>query len=138
MADATDPATLAPTENPPSPAKVEATPATKPTITYDDFAKIEFRVATVLEAAPMPKSDMLLALQIDLGGQRRQILAGIKQHVDPATLAGRQIIVVANLAPRKMRGQMSEGMLLAATDAATGKVILLAPTEPVPAGSEVK
>src|SRR3712207_5761782 len=119
----------------PSAAAPAATPAT---IVYEDFAKVQFRVATVLEAKPAPKGDRLLVLQIDLGAEKRQILAGIRQHVTPEQMVGRQIIVVANLAPRQMMGLTSQGMLLAATDAATGKVVVLSPAEPVAAGSEVK
>jgi tRNA-binding protein len=108
------------------------------TITYDDFAKLELRVATVLESKPHPNADKLLVLQIDLGGERRQICAGLRQHVaDPQTLVGKQLVVVANLAPRQLRGEVSQGMLLAATDPATGKVIFVTPSEAVGAGAKV-
>src|SRR3954469_24003722 len=95
-----------------------------PTITYDDFVKLALRVGTVLEASAIEKSKKLLKLQVDLGnGERRQILAGIKEHYSPEQMVGRQIIVIANLAPREvMKGETSSGMLLAATDNATGKV----------------
>ena len=117
-----------------------AAPAQPATITFEDFGKIELRVATVLEAKPAPKGDRLLVLQIDVGGERRQILAGIRQHVpDPQQLVGKQIVVVANLAPREFPsvGLTSQGMLLAATDPATGRVVVVSPTEPVAAGSKV-
>jgi methionyl-tRNA synthetase len=117
-----------------SPAAVVQLP---PTITIDDFVKVEFRVATVLEAAPAPKGDKLLVLQIDLGTEKRQILAGIRQHYTPEQMVGKQIIVVANLAPRQMMGLTSQGMLLAAHDPATGKVIVLSPSEGVSPGSKV-
>jgi tRNA-binding protein len=108
------------------------------TITYDDFAKLELRVATVLECKPHPNADKLLVLQIDLGSERRQICAGLRQYVtDPQVLVGKQLIVVANLAPRQLRGEISQGMLLAATDATTGKVIFVTPSEPAAAGSKV-
>lgn len=130
--DTTTPSTL-PTPNP-APA-----PVGKPEIQYDDFAKVELKVATVLEAAVHPNADKLLVLKVDLGqGEQRQICAGIKAWYDPATLVGRQIIVVKNLAPRPLRGVVSHGMLLAATDAATGNVVVLSPSTPVAAGSEVK
>src|SRR4051812_16153843 len=119
----------------PAEAAAGAAPST---IVYEDFAKVQFRVATVLEAKPAPKGDRLLVLQIDLGNEKRQILAGIRQHVTPEQMVGRQVIVVANLAPRQMMGLTSQGMLLAATDGATGKVVVLGPVEPVAAGSEVK
>lgn len=107
-----------------------------PTITYDDFAKLELRVATVLECKPHPNADKLLVLQIDLGTERRQICAGLRQHVTPESLVGKQIVVVANLAPRQMRGEVSQGMLLAASDA-SGKVVVVTPSEAVGAGSRV-
>lgn len=113
----------------------------KPLITYDDFAKLDLRVATILAAEPHPNADRLLKLRIDLGQDQRQICAGIKQHVgDPASLVGQQIIVVANLAPRQIRGEVSNGMLLAASvmeDDAVKNVILLQPASPVPPGSTV-
>jgi tRNA-binding protein len=105
-------------------------------IQYDDFAKLELRVATVLECRPHENADKLLVLQIDLGGEKRQICAGLRQHYQPEQLIGKQIVVVANLAPRQMRGQVSQGMLLAATDA-SGKVIVVSPSEPVTPGSRV-
>jgi tRNA-binding protein len=107
------------------------------TIQYDDFAKLELRVATVLDCKPHANADKLLVLQIDLGGETRQICAGLRQHTAPEQLIGKQIVVVANLAPRQMRGEVSQGMLLAATDTATGKVIVINPSEPVPPGSKV-
>ena len=107
-------------------------------INYDDFAKLELRVATVLECKPHANADKLLVLQIDLGnGERRQICAGLRNHYEPEQLVGKLIVVVANLAPRQMRGEASQGMLLAATDAATNKVIVVTPGEQVAAGSKV-
>jgi tRNA-binding protein len=107
-------------------------------ITYDDFIKLELRVATVVECVAHPNADRLLVLQIDLGGEKRQICAGIRAFYPPEQMVGKQVIVVANLEPREIRGQVSQGMLLAATDPATGKVIILQPAEPVTAGSTVK
>jgi len=107
------------------------------TIQYDEFAKLELRVATVLDCKPHANADKLLVLQIDLGTEKRQICAGLRQHCAPEELIGKQIIVVANLAPRQMRGEISQGMLLAATDAVTGKVIVVSPAAPVPPGSKV-
>jgi methionine--tRNA ligase beta chain len=110
----------------------------QPSIAYDDFAKLELRVATVIECKPHANADKLLVLQIDLGGQQRQICAGLRQHIaDPQSLVGKQIVVVANLEPRQMRGEISQGMLLAATDPATGRVIVITPAENVAAGSKV-
>ncbi|HYO09447.1 MAG TPA: methionine--tRNA ligase subunit beta [Tepidisphaeraceae bacterium] len=107
------------------------------TIQYDDFAKLDLRVATVLECKPHANADKLLVLQIDLGTEQRQICAGLRQHYQPEDLVGKQIIVVANLAPRQMRGEVSNGMLLAATDPATAKVIVIAPSAAVAPGAKV-
>jgi tRNA-binding protein len=106
-------------------------------INYDDFAKIELKVATVLEAKPHPNADKLLVLQIDLGEEKRQICAGIKAYYTPEQLVGKQIIVVANLEPRTLRGEVSNGMLLAAHDPASGRVVVLGLGEPVAPGSKV-
>jgi methionyl-tRNA synthetase len=123
----------------PTPAPAPAAEAAAPIIQYDDFAKVQLRVATVLSAEAVEKSKKLLKLQVDLGNEQRQILAGIKEHYSPEEMVGKQIIVVANLAPREViKGQVSNGMLLAASDAATGKVIVLSPSAPVGAGSGVK
>jgi methionyl-tRNA synthetase len=109
----------------------------KPTISYDEFAKLDLRVGTVKEVAAHPNADKLLVLQVDLGGRTRQILAGLKRHYAPEALLGRQIVLVANLAPRKMRGLESQGMLLAAVVGGEEKedVVILTPEKPVPPGS---
>jgi methionyl-tRNA synthetase len=107
-------------------------------IQYDDFAKVELRVARVLEARPHPNADKLLLLQVDLGEESpRQIVAGIKAHYAPEALVGKNIVVVANLAPAVLRGESSNGMLLAATSGE--KVVLLTPDDPecVP-GAKIK
>ena len=108
-------------------------------ITYDDFSKLELKVGTVLECKPHGNADKLLVLQVELAnGEKRQICAGLRQHYpQPEQLIGKQIVVVANLAPRTMRGEISQGMLLAATDAATSRVIVVSPSEQVGAGSKV-
>jgi methionine--tRNA ligase beta chain len=115
----------------------DATIPTPTSINYDDFAKIELRVATVVECKAHPNADKLLVLQVDLGTERRQLCAGLRQHYQPEQLVGKQIIVVANLAARQMRGEISNGMLLAATDPATGRVIVVSPSENVAPGSKV-
>jgi methionyl-tRNA synthetase len=115
----------------------EPTP-TNPTISYDDFAKLDLRVANVLECKAHPNADKLLVLQVELaGGERRQICAGLKAHYTPESFVGKQIIVVANLAARTMRGEVSQGMLLAASDPITSKVVVVGPSETVAAGSRV-
>ena len=83
------------------------------TITFDDFTKLDLRVAKVLEACEHPNADRLLILKIDLGTEQRQLVAGLKGYYQPEDLVGRLIVVVKNLAPRKMRGEESQGMLLA-------------------------
>lgn len=110
--------------------------STTNTIQYDDFAKLDLRVATVVECTPHQNADKLLVLQIDLGGERRQICAGLRQHYQPEDLVGKQIVVVANLAPRQMRGEPSQGMLLAASDP-EGRIVVISPSEPVAPGSKV-
>jgi len=109
-----------PAEPPPEPEPVAAEPpppAHTPvadTISFDDFMKVDLRVATVVEAEVIKKADRLLRLTVDLGFEKRQVIAGIRQKYTPEALIGRQVVVVANLAPRKMKGGMSEGMVVAA------------------------
>src|SRR5512133_1903036 len=96
--------------------EIPSVPQVPATITFEDFAKIELRVATVLECKPHDNADKLLVLQIELaGGERRQICAGLRKDYQPEQLIGKQIVIVANLEPRTMRGEPSQGMLLAAT-----------------------
>lgn len=112
----------------------------KPTVTFEDFVKLDLRVATVVEAEAHPNADRLLKLQLDVGGERRQVCAGVRDFYDPEKLVGRQIVIVANLAPRKIRGEESNGMLLAASveeDGETKDVVLLMPDNSVPSGSTV-
>ncbi|AYC30709.1 methionine--tRNA ligase [Paenisporosarcina cavernae] len=84
-----------------------------PEITIDDFMKIDLRVATVIACEAIPKADKLLKLQVDLGYEKRQVVSGIAEHFQPADLVGRKVIVVANLKPVKLRGELSQGMILA-------------------------
>ena len=97
-------------------------------IAYDDFALVELRVAKVLEARPHPNADKLMLLQIDVGDVQKQIIAGIRQHYTPEQLVGKLIVVVNNLQPAMLRGEASNGMLLAATSGE--KVVLLTPDDP--------
>ena len=116
-----------------------AAPPTAQVITIDDFVKVELRAATVLEAEKVPKADKLLRLVVDLGeAQPRQILAGIAQHYAAEDVVGRKIIVVSNLAPRKLRGLESNGMLLAASVGEDGRPVLATFTEDVPNGARLK
>lgn len=117
---------------------MDTTETTSNQINYDDFAKLELRVATVIECKVHSNANKLLVLLIELaGGERRQICAGLRAHYEPEQLIGKQIVVVANLAPREMRGEISNGMLLAATDSLTGKIVFVSPSEMVGPGSKV-
>ncbi|MDP6047636.1 MAG: methionine--tRNA ligase subunit beta [Phycisphaerae bacterium] len=112
----------------------------KPTITYDDFCKLDLKIGTIVEAGSHPNADRLIVLQVDIGTETRQIIAGIKTYYEPETLVGKQIVVVTNLAPRKMRGMESNGMLLAASAVEGDElqdVVVLSPSKTVPAGSSV-
>ena len=125
----------APAGAPLQPAEPTAEPAQF--ITIDDFAKVELRVAQILVAERIPKADKLLRLEVDLGYEKRQILAGIAQYYEPEKLIGRKIVIVANLAPRKMRGLESNGMLLAAS-LQDGAPVLAGFLEEVPLGARLK
>ncbi len=107
------------------------------TISFDEFTKVDLRIARVLEACEHPNADKLLVLKIDLGTEQRQICAGIRGQYDPVTLVGRLIVVVANLAPRMMRGKESQGMLLAASTPEHSRIILLQPDADIAPGSKV-
>ncbi len=123
-------------EKPAQPAKPKA-PEPPAEIAIDDFMKIKLRVGRVLEAEPIQGSDKLLKLQVMIGEEKRQIVAGIKANYTPVDLIGRQVIVLANLKPVTLRGVESQGMLLAATDE-NGGAILLQPDREAPEGTGVK
>lgn len=102
-----------------------------------DFAKVQLKVARIFEAQPLEGSDKLMKLQVHIGDEKRQIIAGIRSNYTPEDLIGRQIVVVANLKPAKLRGAESQGMLLAAVDA-EGGAILLQPDRETPEGAKVR
>ncbi|HKD03228.1 MAG TPA: methionine--tRNA ligase [Terriglobales bacterium] len=106
-------------------------------ITIDDFAKVELRVGQVKVAERVPKADKLLRLEVDLGTEVRQVVAGIAESYAPETLVGRKVVIVANLAPRKLRGLESNGMIVAASPEG-GKAILAGFLEDVPVGTRLK
>ena len=108
----------------------------KSEIVYDDFAKLDLRIGTILSAEKVEKADKLLKLEVDLGFERRIIVSGIALHFKPEDLAGRQVVIVANLAPRKLKGIESNGMILSAEDA-NGKLYLITPEEMITPGSSV-
>ena len=107
------------------------------TIDFATFERVDLRVARVLEVDDHPNADKLLLLKVDLGTEQRQLVAGLKGHYAPDELVGKDIIVVVNLAPRKMRGQLSQGMLLAAVSDDQAQVRVLTPAGDVPPGSRV-
>ena len=111
-------------------------PVLKPEITFDDFAKIDLKTATITAAEKVEKADKLLKLEVDLGFEKRTIVSGIALHFAPDAIIGKQVLVVTNLAPRKMRGIESNGMILMAEDA-DGKLQFVTPAENVNNGSNV-
>ena len=115
---------------------VGETSVPKPEIQYDDFAKLDLKVGTISAAEKVPKADKLLKLEVDLGFEKRTIVSGIALHFQPDAIIGKQVVVVANLAPRKMRGIESNGMILMAEDA-DGKLKFVSPDEAVNNGSSV-
>ena len=125
-------------EAPKAEAKKEAKPAAVADgeITIDDFAKIDLRVATVIAAERVPKTDKLIKLQVKIGDEERTIVSGIAQHYEPENLIGKNVIVIANLKPAKLRGIESRGMVLAASDGEGNLVLADAPG--IASGSKVK
>ena len=123
------------TETPKTEAPAEV--VKKAEITYDDFAKIDLRVGTIMKAEKVEKADKLLKLELDMGTEMRTVVSGIAMHFKPEDIVGTQVTVVANLAPRKMRGIESNGMILMAQNA-DGRLIFVSPLETADKGSEVK
>ena len=121
----------------PAPAPAPVVPPDGAKITIDDFAKIELRVGVVKVAERVPKADKLLRLEVDIGTEVRQVLAGIAEAYAPETLVGRKVVIVANLAPRKLRGMESNGMIVAAS-LEGGKPVLAGFLEDVPIGARLK
>lgn len=126
----------APLNKPPA-AAANAADSGDGKITIDDFAKVELRVAQVKVAEKVKGADKLLRLEVDLGTEVRQIVAGIAEAYAPETLVGRKVVIVANLAPRKLRGLESNGMIVAAS-LEGGKPVLAAFLEEVPVGARLK
>lgn len=106
-------------------------------INIDDFFKVSLKVAHVTEAYDHPNADKLIVLKVDLGTEQRQICAGLRGHYEAATLVGKNVVVVANLSPRKMRGEVSQGMLLAASSEDRSQVILVTTDQSIAPGSSV-
>lgn len=132
------PSTSAPQPAAPQPAAPQpaAAPAAPAPLSYGTFAQLDLRIATVLEAREHPNANKLLLLKIRVGDLEKQIVAGIRGHYEPAALVGRQIVVVNNLEPAMIRGEESNGMLLAASDGTS--VVLLQPEREIASGARVK
>lgn len=135
-------ATAAKTENKPAETTTTevaatATPEKKAEISIDDFVKMDLRVGTIMKAEKVEKADKLLKLELDMGDEMRTVVSGIALHFKPEDIIGKQVTVVANLAPRKMKGIESRGMILMAQNP-DGKLIFVSPQETAAAGSEVR
>jgi methionyl-tRNA synthetase len=115
---------------------IEAMAETKSEVTYDDFAKLDLRVATVVACEKVEKADKLLKLTLEVGTETRTVVSGIALHFSPEEVVGKQVLLLANLAPRKMRGIESQGMILMAEDA-DGKLVFMSPSNAVASGSGV-
>jgi methionyl-tRNA synthetase len=101
-------------------------PAFKENIEFDDFTKLDLRTATILTAEPVPKADKLLKLTVDLGNEERTVVSGIAQQYKPQEVIGKQVVLITNLAPRKLRGVLSQGMILMAEDE-DGNLVFVSP-----------
>lgn len=121
---------------PPSPSPAPAPSAAPAQITLEDFQKIQLKVAKVLSAERVPKSEKLIKLQVDLGTEQRQVVAGIGKKYAPEELIGRRVVIVANLKPAKLMGVESQGMVLAAGDAEVKELVTL--MSDVELGTKVK
>ena len=115
-----------------------AASAEAPRITIEEFQKIELRTARIVAAEPVPKSKKLMRLDVDLGTEKRQIVAGIAARYSAESLVGRTVVIVANLQPARLMGLESNGMVLAASLPETGEPVILMPEAEVPPGSRVK
>lgn len=134
-----NPASTTPTASGNTAGAVPAAAAAGPAkIGIEDFAKIEMRVGVVKSAERVAGADKLLKLLVDIGEEVRQVVAGIAASYAPEDLIGKKVVVVANLAPRKLRGVESNGMIVAASVAPDGRPVLCTFTEDVPAGARLK
>ena len=106
------------------------------TVTYDEWRKLDLRVAEIIEAEQHPNADKLLVLRLKIGEEERTVAAGIKPYYDPETLIGKKVIVFTNLQPRTLRGVVSEGMILAAVEG--DHVVLLQPEQDIVSGAKIQ
>ena len=112
-------------------------PPLKPVITINDFQKIDLRVGRIIEAEKVTKSAKLVKLQVEIGNEKRQVVAGIAQHYKPEDLTGKLVVIIANLQPAKLMGYESQGMILAASTE-TGELTLVGLQSDISTGSAVK
>lgn len=126
------------TTTPATPAVEAPKEAAKEYISIDDFSKIDLRIAKIIEADAVEGADKLLRLKVDVGNETRQIFAGIKSAYQPEQLLGKHVVIVANLAPRKMRFGLSEGMVIAASWPEGGDIFVVSPDVGAEAGMKVK
>ena len=117
-------------------AQATVNPA-KPNIDYDDFARLDIRVGTIVEAEKVPKTKKLLKLKVDTGIDQRTVVSGIAEHYSPEQVIGQKVVLLANLAPRMLKGIESKGMILMAENA-EGKLCFVSPSEAFGNGSEVR
>jgi methionyl-tRNA synthetase len=111
---------------------------TKPEISYEDFEKLDLKVGEIIEVEDIPNADKLYKLTIDIGEETRTVCAGIKQYYSKDDLKGKKIILLANLAPRKLKGIESQGMLLAAVNSDENEVVLLSPESEIETGAKIR
>jgi len=116
--------------------KASAAPA-RPNCNFDDFMKMDIRTGTILEAEKVAKTKKLLKLTVDTGIDHRTVVSGIAEYFEPQSIVGKQVSVLLNLEPRKIKGIESQGMILMAEDA-NGKLIFVSPTEKINNGSQVR
>lgn len=105
------------------------------TVKLEEFQRLDIRVGKVLQAEPIQKSEKLILLKVDIGGEVRQLVAGLRPHYRPEELVGKEVVVLANLEPKTLMGYVSQGMLLAAVD--NGKPVLLIPEQEVKPGAKI-
>ena len=129
--------TPAPVAETAAPAEATQEAPAKSEISIDDFTKMDLRVGTIVKAEKVEKADKLLKLELNMGNEMRTVVSGIALHFKPEDIVGKQVTVVANLAPRKMRGIESRGMILMAQNP-DGRLIFVSPLEMAAAGSEVR
>ena len=115
----------------------DETPPQKEIIQFEDFAKMDLRIGTIVNAEKIPKTDKLVKIELDIGSELRTVISGIAQHFEPEKIIGKQVCLVANLAPRKMRGIESQGMILFAEDN-DQRLIFVSPENDTTNGSVVK